>query len=228
MDFNLTSDQSTWEEKATIFAQNEIAPCVSQLEEDLAFRAQLFHKMGKENFFLLFLQDTLSYLLALKNIAKVDAGIAVAMAVTNMVAEAISFYGDETQKEKYLRAIANGELVPASFALTENMAGSDARNLQMIANKVGSAYFLQGEKKFITNGDMAGVLIVIAKTAPDQMTAFLVDRGATGMSVIKKERKLGLLTANLVALRFERCPAQILGKLGEGFKIAMRSLDSRR
>jgi hypothetical protein len=145
-----------------------------------------------------------------------------------MVAEAISFYGDETQKEKYLRAIANGELVPASFALTENMAGSDARNLQMIANKVGSAYFLQGEKKFITNGDMAGVLIVIAKTAPDQMTAFLVDRGATGMSVIKKERKLGLLTANLVALRFERCPAQILGKLGEGFKIAMRSLDSRR
>lgn len=246
MDFTFNTEQLSLEEKCKIFAENEITPFVNRLEEDLTGRQALFVKMAKMGFFLLgvpsvkggYLLDTIAYALALKAFAKADAGIAVAVAVTNMVGETIAHYGTEEQRKRYLSRMESGEGVPASFALTEKMAGSDAKSIQTRALQDPShpdVYIIEGEKQFITNGDVAGVLIVMAKTDPSQeargITAFLIDRETPGMKVIKKERKLGLLTANLVTLQFDSCrvhKSAILGQPGEGFKIAMRSLDSGR
>jgi alkylation response protein AidB-like acyl-CoA dehydrogenase len=246
MDFSLSKEQMAIEKRCQEFANQEISNVVPLLEEDLEARHRLFQKMAKAGFFLLNVAkkqggnftDTISYILALKSIAAVDAGISVTMAVTNMVAETIALYGSEAQRQNYLPRIAKGECVPLSFALTEKEAGSDAKNIQTSAKldpNDSSVYILNGEKQFITNGDLAGVLIVMAKTDFNQgsagITAFLVDRGTPGLHVVKKEKKLGLLTANLVDLSFVDCriPADhILGKKGEGFKVAMTALDSGR
>lgn len=244
MDFTLSPHQLQLEEKATLFAEQEITPHISRLEEDVDFRLALFQKMAHQGLFLLSVpthhggraqEDTLSYLLALKAIAKADAGISVAMAVSNMAAEAISIYGTEKQHKGYISKIAGGEYVPLSFALTEKDAGSDAKNLETTAVLRGENYQIDGEKQFITNGDISAFTIVMAKTDPSKgaegISAFIVDKGTPGFTVVKKEKKLGLLTANLVSLRFDHCliPAEnLLGHEGEGFKIAMGSLNSGR
>lgn len=232
MDFTFSDQQLAWEQKSTAFALKEIKPQVERLEEDLELRQTLFAMMGKEGFFSLTTTqiDPLAYILALKAIAKIDAGIAVAMAVTNMVAEAIALFGSNEQKRKYLPKITSGDCVPASFALTEELAGSDAQQIETKAIKNEQGYRLHGKKQFITNGDMAGVLIIFAKDEQG-MSAFLVDKGTPGLKVVKKERKLGLLTANLVSLELEHCQlpdCSLLGQSGKGFHIAMKSLDSGR
>src|SRR5688500_8474316 len=124
MNFAYTKDQLDWQKRAAEFARLHITPHVIQLEEDLNFRLRLFELMASEGFFLLSSENkTISYLLALKEIAKADAGIAVAMAVTNMVAETIKREGTTQQRDYYLTKIASGACVPASFALTEKTAG---------------------------------------------------------------------------------------------------------
>lgn len=241
MDIDLNLEQMALERNCREFAHKEILPFTSQLEDDLDFRISLFKRMAKMGFFNLTIPrtqgnhsiDNVGYSVALKSIAKVDAGIAVAMAVTNMVVEAINRYGTEEQKQKYLPRILSGDCVPASFAMTEKNAGSDAKNIQMRAladPDKPEDFILDGEKQFITNADVAGVIVVMAKTSKG-ITAFLVDRGLVGLSVTKKHRKLGLLTANLVDLRFDKCrvsTSAILGQEGEGLKIALASLDSGR
>jgi len=173
----------------------------------------------------------------LKEIAKVDAGIAVAMAVTNMVGEAIQRFGSPHQQANYLPKIANGTCVPLAFAMTEKQAGSDVKAIltrYTVDPSDPNQVILNGEKQFITNGDMAGALIVFATgkwNGEEGISAFLVDRGTQGLSVTKKENKLGLLTANLVALKFDHCKlpkTAFLGQPGEGLKIALSSLDSGR
>lgn len=244
MNFDLTDKQKEREQRCWEFAQTVIAPQVKELEEDLKLRQSVFQKMAKEGFFTLALpdqegkKDTVGYLLGLKSIAKVDAGMAVAMAVTNMVAEAIGRFGSEGQKSHYLPKIADGSCVPLSFALTEKHAGSDVKAIQTFFStdlKDPDFIMLNGTKQFITNGDIAGALIVMAKGSWDNqeegITAFLVNGGMKGFSVTKKENKLGLLTANLVSLKFDNCRLSknaILGKPGEGLKIALSSLDSGR
>ncbi len=242
MNFSFSQEQLAVEEKAKQFAEKEISPFLSELEFDLVFRQELFQKMAREGFFLLTVPkahggnftDSLAYVLAMKSIAKADAGIAVTIAVTNMVAEAISIYGSDFQIKKYIPKIAAGECIPLAFALTEPLAGSDAKSIQTFAKTIGEEYLIEGEKKFITNGDLAKLMIVLAKTESDhtssEITAFLLERPTDGLEVIKKENKLGLLTANLASLRL-RCLVskdQLLGKKGEGLKIALRSLDSGR
>lgn len=228
MDFTFSKKQLVLENECINFAAKEISPHIAALESDLDFRTHLFQKMGKKGFFHLILKgDIQAYILALKAIAKADAGIAVAMGVTNMVAEAINHFGNPVQRKKYLSLSGT----PASFALTEKNAGSDPKSITTTARLVSDHYIINGEKKFITNADMAGVIILFAKTGRSEISAFLIDKGTEGMSVIKKENKLGLLTANLVALRFDQCrihKRNLLGKLGEGLKIAFSSLDSGR
>lgn len=231
MDFNLSSEQQEAVLAARSFAHAEISPHLQRLEEDVDFRLQFFRRMAKRGFFSLALQpDMLAYLLALKEIAKADAGISVAMAVTNMVAAAVHRYGTDEQKSHYLSRIADGSCVPAAFALTEQLAGSDAKKIEMRATLQPSGYVLNGEKHLISNGDLAGVLLVLAQT-DDGISAFLVDRNAAGLSVISKEQKLGLLTAHLVRLKFCDCCvplSHLLGKRGDGLKIALNALDSGR
>lgn len=246
MDFNFSEQQLKLSSLLRDFAEKEILPNVSRLEDDLDFRLATFQKMAKEGFFLLCvpqknggkLIDFTSYILSLQEIAKIDAGMGVAMAVTSMVAEAISVYGTDEQKTHYLPKMHDGTCVPAAFALTEKDAGSDPKNIQTEARIDPSDpnfYIINGKKQFITNGDTAGVIIVMTKTDNGKedrgITAFLLDSNTPGFSVIKKERKMGLLTANLVSLSFENCripQSRILGKKGEGLKIALASLDSGR
>lgn len=243
MDFSLTPHQKKRETKTLLFAEKEIVPHVDRLEEDLSFRQALFRKMARQGLFLLSVpkkhggegNGALNYLLALKAVAKADAGIAAAMGVTNMVAEAIHIWGSEKQKKHYLPKIAKGEFVPLSFALTEKCAGSDAKSIKTEAKQAGKSYQIHGEKQFITNADISQVTIVMAKTDPakgsEGISAFLVEKETKGFTVVKKERKLGLLTTNLVNLSFDKCkvPAENrLGKEGQGYKIAMASLDSGR
>lgn len=244
MNFAMKEEQKEIASRCKHFAEKVIAPQVKQLEEDLELRQKVFQQMAIEGLFTLALPnkdkktETIGYLAGLTAIAKVDAGIAVAMAVTNMVAEAIEKFGTEKQRSYYLPKIADGTCAPLSFAMTEKLAGSDVKAIQtifVVDPKDSDFIVLNGSKQFITNGDMAGALVVFAKGRLDceeeGISAFLVDRGAKGFSVIKKENKLGLLTANLVALKFENCRISknaILGPAGEGLKIAFSSLDSGR
>lgn len=245
MDYSFSEDQLKLKDKSREFAQKEIKGFESLLEEDLEFRLKLFQKMAKEGFFLLNVPrdpsskvDSIGYALALTEIAKADAGISVAMAVTNMVAECIYKFGTESQKNDYFAKIEKGECVPLSFALTEKCAGSDAKSIKSKAElnpHAQNSFLINGEKQFITNGDISGMIIVMAKTDESLgsagITAFLVDKGTMGLSVVKKERKLGLLAANLVSLKLNNCQVSkesILGKEGGGFSIAMSALDSGR
>jgi alkylation response protein AidB-like acyl-CoA dehydrogenase len=243
MDFSLNKEQEKIAERCHRFAEKEISPEVNELEEFLDLRLKLFRKMACEGFFTLCLpdrdgkRDTIAYLLGLKEIAKADAGIAVAMAVTNMAAEAINNFGNEAQKAHYLPMIAEGSCAPLSFALTEKQAGSDVKGIQTFFfrdPKNSEMLVLNGSKQFITNADIADAMIVFAKgsfNGEEGITAFMMDRGHYGLYVEKKESKLGLLTANLVSLKFDNCCISqhaILGKSGEGLKIALGSLDSGR
>jgi hypothetical protein len=238
MDLSFSKEQKALQDKSRIFADIEISPKVKELEEDHSFRQALFKKMAREGFFLLNVPashggsriDSIAYALSLKEIAKADAGIAVAMSVTNMVAEAIYHYGTEQQRTFYLPRIADGSCVPAAFALTERNIGSDAKNIHLVARRENDTYLIDGEKNLITNADSAGVIVVMALTECG-VSAFLIDRGTPGFAVVKKEQKLGLLTANLVRLNFTQCViknSQLLGEEGEGLKIALSSLDSGR
>lgn len=229
MDFSLTPKQMTLEKECADFAKLEIEPNVSRLEEDLVFRRELFHKLAERGWFKLYQGDPIAYVLALKAIARVDAGIAVAMAVTNMVGEIISHFGTAEQQAHYLSK------TPFSFAITEKNAGSDVKNIQMTAEQDPNGDFiLQGEKQFITNADIAGAIIVIAKLKIEnshEITAFVVEQNTPGFQITKKERKLGLLTANLVGFKLDNCHIPknaMLGKPGQGLHIALTALDSGR
>lgn len=246
MDFGFTKEQLAIEEKARKFASLEIAPVVEKLEEDLALRQEIYRKMASEGFLLMCVpkekggdySDHLSYALALKAISRFDAGIAVAMSIINMMNEVIVKFGTKNLIEKYISRIRKGEGLPLSFALTEKDSGSDAKSIKTVAvldPKDKNYYLLNGSKQFITNADTAGVILVMAKTNSNQgahgITAFLVDQGTEGFNVIKKERKLGLLSANLIDFELVDCRVpvnQILGKIGQGFDIAMCALDAGR
>lgn len=246
MDFALTKEQLDLEEKTGKFASLEITPVVDKLEEDLGLRQEILQKMARAGLLnMCVLPDQkknshsfLNYALALKTIASADAGMAVTMSVTNMVAETIAKYGTTLQKEKYLSKISKGEGLPLAFALTEKEAGSDAKSLTTEAlpdPKDSRYYLLNGAKQFITNADTASLVLVMAKTDAQQgahgISAFLVERETAGFKILKKERKLGLLSANLIDFALENCRVakeQMLGHPGQGFEIAMHALDAGR
>lgn len=226
MDFSLTEVQKNKIDKAEAFAKKEIAPHVRQMEDDLEFRKTVFSKMAKEGFFSPD-PDLVTYAYTMKAFAKADAGVTVALSVTRMVYDAIEKFGTPEQKKKYT---PNEKNVPMAFALTEKEIGSDAKHLSLQARKEGSEFVLNGEKRLISNGDIAGVVLVLTRTE-EGITAFLVDHGTKGFSSPKKENKLGLLTANLVTLSFDNVRLtreHILGELGKGFSIAMDSLNYGR
>lgn len=242
MNFDFTEEQKIIEDRCRKFADNVIAPQIKELEQDLELRQNVFEQMAKEGFFSLALtdenkRDTLGYLMGLKAIAKVDAGMAVAMAVTNMVAESIERFGSEEQRYYYLPKIKEGICAPLAFAMTEKQAGSDVKSIQTTFTEDpndSNFILLNGAKQFITNGDIAKALVVFAKgkfNGEENISAWLIDRGTRGFYVAKKENKLGLLTANLVSLKFENCrlpKSAILGEPGDGLKIAFNTLDSGR
>lgn len=179
--------------------------------------------------------DTISYVLALAEIAYSCASTAVVMSVHNsIVCESISKYGTEEQKQKFLKQLAAGKYIGA-FALTEPQAGSDPVSQNMTAVKQNGYYILNGTKRFITTGENCGLVIVTAKTDKSQkhkgISAFIIEKGTPGFSIGRREEKMGLCASDTTDLIFEDCkiPASnILGEEGLGFKIAMTGLDGGR
>lgn len=242
MEFTLTKEQMETVEKCRHFAIKTIAPKAPLLEIDVGERMELFKQMGELGLCTMALPakqgglgDTIAYLSGLEEIAKVDAGIAVSLSVTNMVVETVSRYGTEEAKKRLLSRVKEGEAVPLSFGMTEKQAGSDVKGIETtfeIDPEDPRSYLLDGSKQFITNGDICSAIIVFAKKkGTDRISALLVDRKTVGYEVVKKESKLGLLTANLVGLHFDQCKVPIsglVGKEGDGLSIALSSLDSGR
>lgn len=243
MNFQFTETHLMIQQTARQFAQEELAPTVDQRDEKEEFPYEAVKKMGELGFMGMMVSeqyggaglDTISYVLALEEIGKVDAAACVIMSVNNsLVTWGIEAYGTEEQKKKYLEDLATGRKLGA-FALSEPEAGSDATNQRTTARRDGNDYVLNGTKNFTTSGANADVVLVMAATDRSKrargVSAFIVEKGTPGFSVAKKEKKLGLRSSDTVSLSFEDCrvPAENrIGDEGFGIKFALKTLDGGR
>ena len=242
----LTDIQQEIQNLARRFAADEIAPHAAQWDRDACFPVAVGHRMGELGFLGMLIPeeydglglDTLSYLLALEEIAAADASTAVLMSVHNSLpTQMLLNVGSEPQKARYLKPMARGEIIGA-FALSEPEAGSDASSLRCQAVRDGDDWVLTGTKSWVTSGTFAGVIMVMARTdTPDArrgskgISCFIVTPDLPGFHVGKKEDKMGLRASPTVQLNFDglRVPAaNLLGDEGQGFIYAMRSLDNGR
>ena len=242
----LTEMQREVQRLAHEFAANEIAPFAEQWDRDAHFEPTLVPKLGTLGFLGMLLPeahdglglDTISYLLALEEVAAVDASTAVMMSVHNSLpTQMLLRWGSEEQKARLLAPMARGEKLGA-FALSEPEAGSDAAALTCQAVKDGPDWVLTGTKAWVTNGNTADVILAMARTdvagarkGAKGISAFIVTPDLPGFSVSKKEDKMGLRASPTVQLRFDemRVPAaNLLGEPGQGFIYAMQSLDHGR
>ena len=242
----LTEMQREVQRLAHEFAANEIAPFAEQWDRDAHFEPTLVPKLGTLGFLGMLLPeahdglglDTISYLLALEEVAAVDASTAVMISVHNSLpTQMLLRWGSEEQKARLLAPMARGEKLGA-FALSEPEAGSDAAALTCQAVKDGPDWVLTGTKAWVTNGNTADVILAMARTdvagarkGAKGISAFIVTPDLPGFSVSKKEDKMGLRASPTVQLRFDemRVPAaNLLGEPGQGFIYAMQSLDHGR
>ncbi|HEY5530628.1 MAG TPA: acyl-CoA dehydrogenase [Candidatus Anoxymicrobiaceae bacterium] len=242
MSFQLTEEQEMVRLMARDFASKELEPVAAQRDKEEIFPMDVVKKMGELGLLGMMVPDeyggagagAVSYCLALQEIAYSCASTAVTMSVANLSTEPLLKFGDETQKTKYLIKLAQGELL-GCFALTEPGAGSDPGSLSMRAEDKEDYYLINGIKTFITHGQYADVVNLIARTSPEKgskgLSAFVVEKGTPGFSVGSKEDKMGLRASNTVELLFNDCRVpkeNLVGKPGAGFKIAMVALDSGR
>lgn len=242
MNFTLTEEQSQIREMVRSLARKEFAPRAAEIDESARFPEENLSRLAELGLLGMLVPGeyggsetgAVAYNVALSEIAYGCASTAVITAVTNMVAETVWRFGNETQRKRYLPVLTAGKEGIGAFALTEPGAGSDAQAISTTAVRDGDGYLLNGNKVFITNGDRAAVTIVMAVTAKGdrkEISAFLVEPGTAGFSVGPHERKMGLTGSGTVSMAFEDCrvPAgNLLGKPGEGFKIAMSALDGGR
>jgi len=242
----LTEEQREIVQLARTFACEELAPHAAAWDREARFDRTVAAKLGSLGFLGMLIPeeydglglDTLTYLLALEEIAVADASTAVLMSVHNSLpTQMILRFGNEEQKERLLRPMARGEKIGA-FALSEPDAGSDASSLRCQAVRDGDEWVLTGTKSWVTSGSEADVIVVIARSTPLNpehrsrgISAFLVTSDLPGFHVGKKEDKMGLRASPTVQLNFDglRVPtANLLGEEGQGFVYAMRSLDHGR
>ena len=242
----LTETQAEIQKLASDFARTEIVPFADKWDREANFPVSVAHRMGELGFLGMVLPeehdglalDTISYLLALEEIAAADASAAVLMSVHNSLpTQMLLNFGNDAQRATYLKAMARGEMIGA-FALSEPEAGSDASSLRCQAVRDGDSYLLSGTKSWVTSGSFADVIMVMARTdSPDArrgskgISAFIVTPDLPGFHVGKKEDKMGLRASPTVQLNFDglRVPAEnLLGEEGQGFVYAMRSLDYGR
>ncbi len=243
MSFKLTDEQLMIQKMAREFSRKVIAATAMERDKTKEFPAENLKKMGELGLMGMMIPteyggegvDTVSYVLALSEIAYSCASTAVVMSVHNsIVCESILKFGTEDQKERFLKPLAEGKIIGA-FALTEPQAGSDPVSQTTTAERDGDYYVLNGDKRFITSGKNSGVIIVTAKTDEAKrhkgISAFLVKKDTPGLVVGNIEDKMGLRASDTTDLIFENCriPAEdMLGNEGDGFKIAMSGLDCGR
>ena len=243
MNFDFTEEQLMIQESARDFAQNEIAPTSIERDINAQFPTEIVKKIGELGFLGMMVSpeyggagmDTISYVLAMIEISKVDASVGVIMSVNNsLVCWGLEEYGSEQIKQKYLVPLAKGEKIGA-FCLSEPEAGSDATQQRTMADKDGNHYILNGIKNWITNGISAEYFLVMATTDKEKghkgITTFLVEKGTPGFGHGKKEDKLGIRSSDTCSLTFENCKVpkeNIVWEEGKGFNFAMNTLNGGR
>ncbi|MCX7606393.1 MAG: acyl-CoA dehydrogenase [Bacteroidia bacterium] len=243
MQFRFTEEQEMIRQAARDFAQNELLPGVIERDETQHFPDALVRRMGELGFLGLMVSpeyggagmDTVSYVLLMEELSKVDASASVIVSVQNsLVNWGIETFGTEAQKQRYLPRLARGELV-GSFCLSEPEAGSDATQQRTIAVRKGDFYILSGTKNWITNAGRAGLYLVVAQTDPSKgsrgISVFIVEREWEGVIVGKKEDKLGIRGSDTHTMIFNDVKVPVENRIGEegfGFKFAMKTLDGGR
>ncbi|MGA7277213.1 MAG: acyl-CoA dehydrogenase [Desulfocapsaceae bacterium] len=245
MKFELSEEQSLIRETVRDFAEAEIAPSAAQRDEDERFDRELMFdalaELGLTG--IIFPEqydgagaDYISYAIAVEELSRVCASTGVTLSAhISLCANPIYLFGTDEQKERFLAPLARGEKLGA-FGLTEPSAGSDAGGTKTTARKDGVEWILNGSKIFITNAGDAEVYVVLARTDKEAakhhgISAFIVEKGTPGFSFGKKESKMGIRSSPTMEIVFEECripAANLLGEEGEGFKVAMKTLDGGR
>jgi len=243
MDFQLTEEHVLIKNMVREFAEKEIAPRAEEIDATDQFPADIFKRMAELGLLgIPFAEeyggaggDYISLLIAMEEIARVSGTVAIILdAHTSLCCEPIYLFGTEAQKKKYLPPLVSGEKIGA-FGLTEPNAGSDAGATRTRAVRDGDEWVINGQKLFITNGSIADVLVITAKTNPDKGTSgissFIIEKGTPGFQVGRDEKKMGLKGSVTSELFFENCriPAEnLLGLENEGFKQFLTTLDAGR
>ena len=243
MDFNLTEEQELIQKTARDFAKDHLRPGVIERDGKAEFPKDQIKMMGELGFLGMMIpekyggagMDTISYCLAMEEIAKADASAAVVMSVNNsLVCQLLYKYGNEDQKQKYLTKLASGKLLGA-FSLSEPQSGSDASNMRTFAKRDGDNYIINGTKNWVTNGISSDIVILMCMTVKNVgykgITTFVVEKSFDGLFTGKKEDKLGIRGSDTCELYFDDCKVPVenrIGEEGEGFKIALGTLDGGR
>jgi alkylation response protein AidB-like acyl-CoA dehydrogenase len=243
MHIQLSEEHLMIQKAARDFANDVLKPGVIERDEHQKFPAEEVKQMGQLGFMGMMVSpeyggggmDTISYVLAMEEISKIDASASVCMSVNNsLVCWGLEKYGTEEQKRKYLVPLAKGEIIGA-FCLSEPEAGSDATSQKTTAIDMGDHYLLNGTKNWITNGSSASVYLVIAQTYPEKghrgINALIVERGMPGFTVGPKENKMGIRGSDTHSLMFQDVKVPKANRIGEdgfGFKFAMKTLTGGR
>lgn len=243
MNFELTEEQKMVQQSAKDFAQNELLPGVIERDDKQYFPDDLVKRMGELGFLGMMVDpeygggglDTISYVLAMEELSKIDASASVMVSVNNsLVCWGLETFGSEAQKMKYLPQLTSGQKIGA-FCLSEPEAGSDATSQRTTAEDKGDHYLLNGSKNWITNGQRAGIFLVMAQTDVAKghkgINCLIVEKGAKGFEVGKKEDKLGIRGSDTTTLLFSDVIVPKENRIGDdgfGFKFAMKVLDGGR
>ncbi|ASB86978.1 acyl-CoA dehydrogenase family protein [Bacillus sonorensis] len=242
MNLHFTAEQRRMQKQVRQFAEQEAAPLVPEMEKG-NFPTAIIKKMAERGWMGLPIpagyggaeKDFISYIITIHELSKTSAVLGAILSVhTSIVTIPILLYGNDQQKERYVKKLAAGQCLGA-FCLTEPSSGSDAGSLKTKAEKRGDVYVLNGTKVFITNGGEADVYLVFASTNPEAGTrgisAFIVEKGTPGFHIGKNEEKMGLHGSQTVTLNFDNAvipSGQLLGEEGKGFKMALSNLDTGR
>ncbi|PKA97376.1 alkylation response protein AidB-like acyl-CoA dehydrogenase [Flavobacteriaceae bacterium MAR_2009_75] len=243
MDFSLSEEHIMIQQAARDFAKNELLPGVIERDENQTFPHEQVKKLGELGFLGMMTDtkyngsgmDTLSYVIAMEELSKVDASASVVVSVNNsLVCWGLEAFGNEEQKQKYLSRLASGEVIGA-FCLSEPEAGSDATSQKTTAIDQGDHYILNGTKNWITNGGTADIYLVIAQTNREKghkgINALIVEKGMDGFEIGPKENKLGIRGSDTHSLNFNDVKVPKENRIGEdgfGFKFAMKTLSGGR
>ncbi len=243
MQIELSDEQKMIQALARDFAEKEVRPIAEEIDREARFPRETVRRMGELGLMGIAVPetwgggggDTVAYAVALEEVSRACASHGVVMTVNNsLYCEPVARYGTDEQKARFLAPFASGQKI-GCFSLTEPEAGSDATNQSTLARREGGAYLLDGRKIFVSNGREAYAALVFAQTdrtkGPRGISAFLVEKGTPGFTVVKTEEKLGIRASDTAEFLFEGCrvPASSrLGEEGEGFRIAMTTIDGGR